>query len=349
LYQFIYITTITYLYLNNLSILSIPYLSYNLNHIDLTNCDYLTEIPKIPNGVKKLKITNCPLLNVLELSGPIDYLYIIESNIKEIITNDCNVKNIYIKEMNELIELPDSITKSLISCEIIKCNKLQKIGDFSELGLLTKLYIESCELLSLNRILPDSITNLYLNNVNIAINTFPYMLRELQLINCNLIEEIILSPNSIFINIYGCNNLVSISPLPQLTDEFILDTCNKIVHLPKLNNKLSKLLIKNCISIEKLPDLPDSLIELNCNNITISELPEFLPNSLGILLLFDTQINRLPNTLPNTLRFIGISRTNITNLPNNLPQCLLQVFASKSCLTQTELLRLRNNGITVSI
>ncbi|TQD84000.1 hypothetical protein C1H46_030450 [Malus baccata] len=335
------------------SLVEIPWyfqLLDKLTHLDLTHCNRIKYLPKMPANIKYLN---------LEGSGI--------KELPESVWSNENISYLNISRCKNLEKLPSNSCELKVS-NVLGIESCTSLGEFSELPK----DISNLSLVGFKRLvsLPTNICKLkYLKELNLSkcseLENFPEILepvKHLESLNLSgtAIQEL---PSSIeflpalkSIQLQGCKRLSSITKSIcklKYLKKLDLSCCFKLENFPEISEPLEHLvsLIFQGTAVEMLPSSIENLIRLqtldlsDCKNLkdvptsiySLTNLKclyfsncrqlEKLPSSsvgflsLEVLDLKYSGILEIPDSLVcSTLRSLSLSGTKITSIPASIKQ-----------------------------
>ena len=255
------------------------------NGTNVTTPNYVSNLPKLPNGLTNLVCGSNKLTSLPALPNTLMYL-------------DC-----YNNLLTSLPTLPDSL------------NRLQCYGNqISSIPILpAKLNVLYCysNLLTNLPTLPNSLQ--YLDCGYNTLTNLPVLPNSITQINCtnNQLTSLPTLPPALTQLFCGYNLLTSLPTLPNTIAD-LLCTKNQLSSLPTLPTSLAFLSCEQN-QLTSLPTLPDSLQSLECGMNPITSLPT-LPNTLTSLGCYNDSLTSLP-ALPNSLSMLSCQNNKITCFP----------------------------------
>jgi hypothetical protein len=250
----------------------------------------VSALPTIPDMVSNLVIRNCPkLLHVHALPQSLKYLQITDCPLLETLPRQMSPNLVGMNIQTETcISILPTFTESLAYLMITNAKQLKHIEHLP--ASVNYIYIRGCPLISLPSQLPTNLCKLVISDSEIVnLPPLPDALNLLE-ISSPYLESVPPFPNSLQTIRIKKSPISTIPSLPASLYE--LDVGGTTLSaLPPLPIGLIHLYIDSTL-ITELPELPQSLTMLSCTHTNIRQLPR-LPEELNVLNIAHTRINYL--------------------------------------------------------
>ena len=301
--------------------------------LDLSDCENLTVLPKLPTQIKELRLSNCFRLERLEnLAEMTEITFLDLTNCTSLISPElpkglAHLNLAGCENLKVLPELPKELTYlDLSDWEILELPEIPK-------GL-THLILAGCEKLKGLIELPEGLDHLDLSGCEKleVLSELPKGLNHLDLSGCEKLEVLPELPKELtHLDLFGWKELTILPPLPQTLTYLNLSSCENLEVLPELPNGLKRLDLSGCEKLEVLPELPKGLTRLNLSGCEKLKVLPDLPDTLTSLDLSGCYGLEVLPDLPDTLTSLDLSGCYSLEALPNLPKTLTSLCLSGCC------------------
>ena len=298
--------------------------------LDLSDCEKLTVLPKLPTQIKELCLSNCFRLERLEnLAEMTEITFLDLTNCTSLISPELpkGLAHLNLAGCEKLEVLPE-LPKGLAHLNLAGCEKLEVLPELPK--ELTYLDLSDWEILELPE-LPKGVAHLILvdcKNLEV-LPELPKGLTRLDLSGCEKLEVLPELPKGLnHLDLYGCEKLEVLPKLPEGLNYLDLSSCEKLEVLPELPKGLTHLDLFDWKELTILPPLPQTLTYLNLSSCEKLEVLPELPKELTRLNLSGCEKLKVLPDLPDALTSLDLSGCYSLEALPNLPKTLTSLYLS---------------------